>query len=172
MTGRIDRIENPAGDGDLFIEGVLDDGTVDSGGMRVDPAWLLAAATDWLRNGGSINTDPYHPVGVATGISRAGDTVRIRARIFDPDGKAGVAKGAAISMSIARPTVIRHNTAPMGVINGGQLLSVWLTRAIQRSDDSQRTHDQDRRDSQRHHGQDPNDRHGHNDPPEQAKQET
>jgi hypothetical protein len=154
MTGRIDKIEDPGDGGDLYIEGVLDDGTVDSDGQRIDPAWLLTAATDWLRNGGSISTDPYHPVGVATGITRTGDTVRIRARIFDPDGKAGVSKGAAISLSIARPAIIRHNTAPMGVINGGQLLSVWLTRAIQPID-------QDRRDSQRHH-----------DHPDQAKQET
>jgi len=128
MTGRIDKIETTS-DGDLFIEGVLDDGTIDSDGQRLDPEWLHSAALDWLRAGGSINTAPYNPVGVATGITRDGGTTRIRARIFDADGKAGVAAGACISIGIAQPAIVMDETAPGGCVTSGKLLSVWLARS-------------------------------------------
>lgn len=140
MTSRpITKIEKTSGG--YFIEGILDDGTVDTDGMRFDPAWFRQAAAEWLITSPNLKLDWFDSAGTGTEIRSEGDTTIIRALITDIVARSMITSGAItqFSVGVARPTVETDPVAPGGVVTDGTLAHVGLIedhRASQGSDES------------------------------------
>jgi hypothetical protein len=119
--------------GDYVIEGILDDGTPDASGRVADPQWLRQAVAEYLSRDASVRTGLYRVVGTLTEMRAEGDTIVVRARIFDITTR-GMITGTGgdgilrnLSYGISRPVIVEDDTAPGGRITDGILMHVAVT---------------------------------------------
>lgn len=119
-------------DGTILVYGKATDGGLDSDLQRCDPVWLSAAMPKWYNNGlgGNVREqhDPHRAVGKAVEHEIAEDGHYVTAKIVDPVAvaktRAGVFTG--FSIGIRSPKLSKSESAPNGIINGGDIVELSL----------------------------------------------
>jgi hypothetical protein len=117
-------------DGTIVVYGKATDDALDRDRQRCDANWLNKAMPEWYKTGANIREqhDGKRAVGVGIGHEIAPDGHYIRAHIVDPIAvlkvKHNVLKG--FSIGIANPNVEKSESAPNGLINGGDICELSL----------------------------------------------
>lgn len=117
-------------DGTIVVYGKATDDALDRDRQRCDANWLNKAMPEWYKTGANIREqhDGKRAIGVGVGHDIAPDGHYIRAHIVDPIAvlkvKHNVLKG--FSIGIANPTVEKSESAPNGLISGGDICELSL----------------------------------------------
>lgn len=120
-------------DGNLIVEGVVTDGTVDSDRQVVDPAWSGKALEAWMASGPNVrvmHSPALYPAGRGLHVELGDSTHTLKALVVEDTAKKLVRNKVlrAYSVGIANPVIKRDPTgkAPGGIVVGGELAEVSL----------------------------------------------
>lgn len=120
-------------DGNLVVEGVVTDGTVDSDRQRVLPEFSAKALADWMDSGPNVrvmHSSSLYPAGRGLKVELGENAHRLRALVVEETAKKLVRNKVlrAYSVGIANPVIAHDPTgqAPGGLITGGTLAEVSL----------------------------------------------
>lgn len=128
VYGEITKADTTA-DGDLMVIGKAAGPELDLDGQRMDPGWLSKAMPKWMELG---NVRAQHsPVAAGIGMELtegAGSSWTLKALVVDADSKNKVLKKVykGFSMGIKGARVVKHASAPNGLIVGGEIVEVSL----------------------------------------------
>jgi hypothetical protein len=120
-------------DGNLVVEGVVTDGTVDSDRQIVEPGFSAKALTDWMESGPNVrvmHSPSLYPAGRGLQVELGENTHRLKALVVEPTAQKLVRNKVlrAFSVGIANPVITRDPSgrAPGGIVTGGELAEVSL----------------------------------------------
>jgi hypothetical protein len=116
-------------DGTLLVEGKATGPDLDIDRQRMDPAWLAQAMPAWYASGANVR-EMHQPIAAGVGqmLEERDDGWYLKALVVDPGSvtkvRHGVLKG--FSIGVKHPQVVKHASAPKGLVNGGEIVEVSL----------------------------------------------
>jgi hypothetical protein len=126
----IEKVEQTE-DGNVMVWGKATDDSIDSDAQIVDPDFAAKAIDEWMDTGPNVRVQHQaqrDPAGVGVSVERDGSAHWVKSKIIEPVAKQLVLGGAlrAYSVGIARPTIVRDNSARGGRITDGQIVEISL----------------------------------------------
>lgn len=118
-------------DGDVYVEGLATDGSLDHDQQIVDPAWAADAFKSFFATGANLRMahDPHRPVGVGVDWRQEPDGgIWVKSCVVDRDAQRLVKKRVlrAYSVGISHARIVQDSRAPAGRIASGSLAELSL----------------------------------------------